>query len=444
MNTRNLLISVSMLLCILLSACVPAATPPTAMPAISTEIARDPNALTKIAGTYKYTVVGFDFHILLRPDGTYAMLNGSGNYTVTPDQITFVDTLPASGSPCSSEAGVYKWTLDGPTLSLVSITDHCDQRSTLLESNSFEKGQEDPNTPVDFVWRITGAPHPFVRPTNMALDEQSNIFVVDGGNHRIQKFDTNGMFLRMWGEYGDGDGQFIFRVELDHFGAIAVDASGNVYVTDYNSRVQKFDANGKFLMKWGDPGSGDGQFAAHSHASIAVDVSGNVYVSDANNYRIQKFDSNGKFLLKWGSKGSDEGKFGESMNWSGPEGIAVDGQGNVYVVDPANYRIEKFDANGNFIIQWGSQGTEDGQFLDAGGIAIDQQGNVYVTDNQQNVGGPTSQVSKFDSNGKFLLKWGSTGTDLGLFNYPSGIAVDQQGNIYVISVIENVQKFKPK
>lgn len=104
--------------------------------------------------------------------------------------------------------------------------------------------------------------------------------------------------MQMLGSYGDGNGQFIFRVEPDHFGAVAVDTSGNMYVTDYNSRVQKFDPNGNFLMKWGSPGSDDGEFAANSHMSIAVDISGNVYVSDAGNYRIQKFDANGKFLLK--------------------------------------------------------------------------------------------------------------------------------------------------
>jgi len=267
---------------------------------------------------------------------------------------------------------------------------------------------------------------------------------VDGGNHQIQKFDTNGKLLAMWGSYGDGDGQFVFRVEPDHFGAVAIDGAGNMYVTDYNSRVQKFDQNGTFLLKWGSPGNGEGQFALHSHMSVAVDAQGNIYVTDTDNSRVQKFDGNGMFLLQWGSKGSDSGQFGEDQNWSGPEGIAVDAQGNVYVADPANQRIEKFDSNGNFLSQLGSKGTGDGQFLNPADVTVDQQGNVYVTDAQQNVGGQMNQISKFDSNGKFLWKWGETGLGLGMLNYPAGIAVDKQGNIYVVNVEENVQKFKPK
>jgi len=156
----------------------------------------------------------------------------------------------------------------------------------------------------------------------------------------------------------------------------------------------------------------------------------------------QKFDSNGKFLLKWSGKGNGNGEFIPDVN--GPEGIAADGQGNVFVADPVNSRIEKFDNNGNFLSTLGSQGTGDGQFLNAEEVAVDQQGNVFVPDNQQNVGGPTNQVSKFDSNGKFLFKWGGTGLDPGMFNYPAGVAVDKQGNIYVVNDIENVQKFRPK
>jgi NHL repeat len=472
MKNRKLLVSVLMLVCVLLSACAPATTPlsptkvaqlvATSIPTVSTSVpttiptsppsntavptvslpASDPNALAAVAGIYSYYG---DYRVLLRSDGSFASLPSTGVYSVTSDEITFVDSLMAeSGTFCGSQPGTYKWSLADNVLSFQPIQDGCSARAYIFSSNKFKKVLDDTSAPVEFVWRITGAPHAFVRPVNIAVDEQSNIYIVDGGNHRIQKFDMNGKFLKMWGQHGDGDGQFIFQVAPDHFGAVAVDSSGNVYVTDYNSRVQKFDSNGKFLMKWGTAGDDDGQFAVHSHMSIAVDASGNVYVSDTNNYCIQKFDANGKFLLKWGDNGNRNGQFGSSTDWNGPEGIAVDDQGNVYVADPANYRIQKFDANGNFLSQWGSQGAGDGQFLDAGSIAVDQHGYIYVTDNQQNVGGPTNQVSKFDSNGTFLLKWGETGPGLGMLNFPAGIAVDKQGNIYVVNVIENVQKFRPR
>ena len=123
-----------------------------------------------------------------------------------------------------------------------------------------------------------------------------------------------------------------------------MDSSGNVYVVDCrNQRIQKFDSSGNFVAKWGSKGSGDGEFRVPY--GIALDSRGNVYVADAGNRRIQKFDFSGEFLTKWGSKGSGDGQFaavGDEGVPCGPCGVAVDSSGNVFVVDPGNYRIQKF------------------------------------------------------------------------------------------------------
>jgi len=103
-------------------------------------------------------------------------------------------------------------------------------------------------------------------------------------------------------------------------------------------------------------------------------------VVDTNNNRIQKFDSSGNFLLKWGknagagSSGSDDGQFNL------PQGVSVDSSGNVYVADAGNHRIQKFDSNGNFLLTWGTFGSDDGEFRGPTGVAVDSSGNVYVTD----------------------------------------------------------------
>ena len=104
----------------------------------------------------------------------------------------------------------------------------------------------------------------------------------------------------------------------------------------YNiDRIQKFDSYGKFITKWGSPGTGDGNL--HNPIGITTDSSGNVYVVDGLNNRIQKFDSDGKFITKWGSPGTGDGKF------STPEGIATDSSGNVYVSDSSVSLIQKFN-----------------------------------------------------------------------------------------------------
>jgi tripartite motif-containing protein 71 len=127
---------------------------------------------------------------------------------------------------------------------------------------------------------------------------------------------------------------------------------------------------------------------------IAVEGNGNVYVADSSNCRIQKFTPNGQFLTKWGSEGGGDGQF------DGPFGIAIDGNGNVYVADTYNDRIQKFNPEGEFITKWGSEGPADGQFENPEGIAIDGSGNVYVADSGN------SRIQKFTPNGEFLTKWG--------------------------------------
>ncbi|MGA2785881.1 MAG: SBBP repeat-containing protein [Candidatus Bathyarchaeia archaeon] len=138
-------------------------------------------------------------------------------------------------------------------------------------------------------------------------------------------------FLLVWGSKGSGPGQF------NGPGWVAVDSSGNVYVTDWvNGRVQKFTSTGMYITQWGNdkPGSGPGQL--NSPRGVAVDSSGNVYVADAVNSRVEKFTSDGRYLTHSGSYGSRSGAFGDLA------GVAVDSSGNVYVADYRNSRIVKF------------------------------------------------------------------------------------------------------
>ena len=159
---------------------------------------------------------------------------------------------------------------------------------------------------------------------------------------------------------------------------IALDSSGNIYVVDTgNNRVEKFSSTGTFIAKWGTSGTGDGQFSSPS--GIALDSSGNVYVVDTGNNRVEKFDSSGTFVSKWGSYGSADGLF------NSPKGIAY--SSGIYVVDSGNNRVEQFTTTGTFVNKWGVVGSSDGQFNGPWGIIANTYGSdtyFYVADSSNN------------------------------------------------------------
>jgi DNA-binding beta-propeller fold protein YncE len=283
--------------------------------------------------------------------------------------------------------------------------------------------------PAEFVWRITGDPNEFDNPSGLDIDGEGNLYVVDAGNYRIQKFDSNGRFLTMWGEEGREDGQFIFT--YDHplgnlvLGGVAVDGDNNVLVADLaNSRVQKFDPTGNFLGKWGEPGRLEGRLELPY--GIDVESTGRVYLSDFTNFMVMKYESDGKHIL-------DINEFGI------PGFLAVDARDNLYVTDFEAHAVRKFDSTGKLLFSWGKLGTGDGEFTNPLGIAVDARGNVYVGES----GNP--RIQKFDSRGRYLAQWGGKGSGDGKFGSIDDLAIDAQGYIYVSdSGGDNVQKFRLK
>lgn len=116
---------------------------------------------------------------------------------------------------------------------------------------------------------------------------------------------------------------------------------GNVYVVDSgNNRVQKFTSAGVYISQFGVYGTGNGQF--NTPSGIAIDSSDNIYVSDSGNHRVQKFDSSFSYLAQFGSSGSGDGQF------NNPQDIAIDSSGNIHIADYANQRIQKFAGSAVF------------------------------------------------------------------------------------------------
>jgi uncharacterized protein (TIGR03663 family) len=282
-------------------------------------------------------------------------------------------------------------------------------------------------------WGSQGtAPGEFTDPRGLAVDSGGRIYVADGNNHRIQVFDANGQFITQWGSQGAGPGQF-----QEPWG-VAVDQDGNVYIADtWNHRIQKFDAEGRFLLQWGTFGNTEGAIVGQEDVlygprDIAIDAAGNLYVTDTGNKRVMKFSSEGEFLGQWGGFGLQSGQFHE------PVGIAIDADGNIYVADTWNRRVQKFDSDFVFLTQWPVHGWESESVINKPYLAVDGDAHVYVTDPEG------YRVIAFDAGGTFLATFGEFGVGDGDFNLPLGIDVDESGNVYVADSANNrVMKFGP-
>ena len=273
-------------------------------------------------------------------------------------------------------------------------------------------------------WGVQGSGNgQFQSPQGVATDAAGNVYVADTGNHRIQKFTSNGVYITQWGVQGSGNGEF----QVPY--SVATDAAGNVYVADGNNRrIQKFTSTGVYITQWGTSGSGNGQF--NIPVGVATDAAGDVYVVDLFNYRIQKFTSTGVYITQWGSNGSGNGQFSYLSD------VVIDPAGDVYVSDPIAHRIQKFTNTGTYLIQWGSQGTGNGQFQSPYGLASDAAGHIYVSDVNN------SRIQEFTGTGTYLTQWGTFGSGNGQFFSALGLTTDADDNIYVVEQGNHrVQKF---
>ena len=177
---------------------------------------------------------------------------------------------------------------------------------------------------------------------------------------------------------------------LNHPGALAIGPDGNLYVTDYSQRVTVISPAGTVLRRWGKPGSGPGEFrfipAAPTiptdvQGSIAVGPDGQVYVSDSGNARVQVFTPQGRFVRQFGSFGTGKGHFLR------PYDLAVDKAGDVYVADDQTETLSKFSPAGKVAWTIGGTASSDPDLIGNFHFAeIDAHGRlVIVNDGQRRV-----------------------------------------------------------
>jgi len=239
---------------------------------------------------------------------------------------------------------------------------------------------------------------------------------------------------------------------------IALAPDGTYYVLDTNNgRVEHFTADYKYIGQFGkkgtasgepkdaDPGTADGDTlgvlanGGGGPNGMAVDKDGNIYIADTWFHRVQKFDKDGKFVLSFGGFAATGGKTSDNNNapgkfW-GPRGVATDAQGSVYVTDTGNKRVQIFDGTGKFLRTIGGVETIDEPI----GVAVDQAGNVYVGSTR------TQSIVKFDAAGNKQAAWRlpDNGWQPGAYMEPQ-IALDAAGNIYTTDPSNaQVVKFRP-
>ena len=305
----------------------------------------------------------------------------------------------------------------------------------------------------------------FFNPSGVAMDSAGNLYVADTDNNTIRKVTTNGVVTTLTGsagQSGSADGTNNLAL-FDYPSSVAVDSAGNVYVADSgNNTIRKVTSDGVVTTlagSAGQTGSTDGtnSLALFNYPSgVTVDSAGNLYVADSGNNTIRKVTGDGVVTTLAGSAGqagSMDGA-GSGARFYYPSGVAVDSMGNVYVADLDNNNIRKVTSMGTVttlagLAQFDHFGTPIGGSADGTGtnalfnypsdVAVDNAGNVYVTDTFN------STIRKITSGGVVTTLTGSAGlsgsadgtNNRALFNYPSGLAVGSAGNLYVADTDNN-------
>jgi sugar lactone lactonase YvrE len=292
----------------------------------------------------------------------------------------------------------------------------------------------------------------FNSPNGLAFDSSGIIYIADTTNHRIRKIDINSNVTTLAGStQGFADGQGTAAQFFQPTG-LMVDSSGNLYVGDRgNNRIRKIDPSSNVTTVAGSTAGfadgSNGQF--NSPQGIFLNGS-NIYVADTGNNRIRMVvpgaSTTVSQLMVTTLAGSTQGSAnaqGTSAQFAGPYGVAVDSAGIIYVADTLNNRIRKIDRSSNVTTLAGStQGFSNAQgtaalFNRPYGIAVDSAGSVYVADTENN------RIRKIDINSNVTTLAGSTqgfangqGTSA-QFYWPSGVAVDSAGILYVADRANN-------
>ena len=251
------------------------------------------------------------------------------------------------------------------------------------------------------------APVVLQRPQSGVVDDSGRVYVSDASRQAVFVFDARAGELAIW-DKADGLTGFVAPV------GVALGPSRELLVADAElGIVARLDARGETLPPFG-------RGLLKRPTGLAVDpVGGRIYVADTYAHDVKVFDAAGRLVATLGRRGSDEGEF----NY--PTHLAF-ARGELYVTDTLNSRIEVFRTDGTGLVRtFGARGLYVGNLVRPKGVAVDSEGNVYVVESYHD------HLLVFDRTGAFLMAIGGVGQDAGRFYLPAGVWVDARNRVFV-------------
>ena len=261
---------------------------------------------------------------------------------------------------------------------------------------------------------------------------EHSIFVVDRDGNLVDEWPH---LDQMFGQQPCGRGPH--QIKMSPY-----DPEKHVWIIDDQLHmIYKFTYDGELVYSHGEVGvRGRGPNNFDRPTDIAWLPDGTYFISDGySGKRVAKFDPDGNFLMDWGSEPTDPENPGPG-EFNNPHSIAISADRRLFVIDRGHERMQVFDEDGNFLDMWPLRSPHwpSSQRTLLVNHFIDTDGHLWVGD------APTSRLMKFDLDGNYLYGWGAAGTEAGRLACSHGITTDQEGNLYLADCFAGrVQKFEP-
>jgi len=272
-----------------------------------------------------------------------------------------------------------------------------------------------PAKQIKQLFTITGTQsNPLSLPSDVDVDDEGNIYIVDSGNHRIAVFNRHGKHISYISKQGNKQSEMNNPLGIDV-------SSNNIYVADKdNHRIQIFNIDGTYknniLLRQGKEDIRPVDVAVNSKEKL-------IYISGNNNHKLMLYDFNGKLIRQWGGEGTNRGELRYPATISLYKNLA-------YIVDVLNSRVQIFDKKGELQAITGAWGVLPGQLFRPKGVALDQKGNIFISDSYLGV----IQVFANDTRFRYVL---ADKTKPYKFKSPSGITIDKHNRLYVCEMLAN-------